>query len=116
MIVAEAKVVVNASLESIWNKLVDHTTWPAWDTYVTECYAVLSPDWYNADGLAPSGFDVAGLRAALAALGGGRLPDGPTPPPVDPPAPVPGDRWEIPVPAALAGRKLKNVTLEFEKA
>lgn len=51
---------------------------------VGEMYAVLSPDWSNADGIAPSGLDVAGLTRALAELGAGVLPD-PTPP--TPPTP-----------------------------
>lgn len=50
--------------------------------YVSECYAVLYPQWYNADRLAPSGFNVDRLRADLDKLGRGVLPD-------DPPAPSP---------------------------
>lgn len=51
------------------------------DWGVTECYAVLHPQWYGADNLAPNGVDVAGLRKALAS----RNPNvDPVVPPVDP--------------------------------
>jgi hypothetical protein len=52
---------------------------------VDELYAILSPDWTGSDKLAPSGLDVDKLVAALGKLGGGVMPDGPTPPP--PPKP-----------------------------
>lgn len=57
-------------------------TWPAWQSkkWFEEVYAVLSPDWYGLDGIAPSHIDLATLQADLAALGGGNIP------PIDPPA------------------------------
>jgi hypothetical protein len=60
-------------------------TWAAManSRYVEEAYAVLSPDWYGSDKLAPCGLDVATLQADLAKLGGGVIPS------IDPPAPVP---------------------------
>lgn len=73
-------------------------TWRAFqDTrIVDECYAMLSPNWYNDDKLAPNGVDVNGLKRALDMLSGdGDLPDWeppkppPPPPPPVPPPPVP---------------------------
>lgn len=75
-------------------------TWAALESgrYIDECYVQLSPDWYNDDGVAASGFDVAGLRKALEDFANGVMPDdptpvpGPTPPPpgpTPPPAPHP---------------------------
>ncbi len=57
-------------------------TWPAFQSrkWFEEAYAVLSPDWYNQDNLAPNGINVAGLRAALEAIRNGQVPDVPTPP------------------------------------
>jgi hypothetical protein len=66
--------------------------WAAWMSkkYVDEYYAILAQSWYNNDQLAPNGFDVARLRAALATLGGGGIPDiDVTPPPPPPPPPPP---------------------------
>jgi hypothetical protein len=69
-------------------------TWAAFASrrWIDECYLPLSPDWYAKANLSPSGLDVAGLKAALAAIGSGTIPpiDPPTPPPVPPtPPPVP---------------------------
>lgn len=74
-------------------------TWAAFlsRTWIEECYCSLSPDWYGKDNLAPNGIDAASLKADLAKLGGGVIPDPqppspipPTPPvPVPPPSPVP---------------------------
>jgi hypothetical protein len=50
-----------------WGSL-KRMTWSFWDTYCDEAYALLAPDWINAVGRAPSGFDVAALRADLARL------------------------------------------------
>jgi len=36
--------------------------------YADECYAVLSTDWFNLQGLAPAGFDAAALKRDIAAL------------------------------------------------
>lgn len=83
-----------------WGR-VYRMTWAAFTsrTWVEEFYVMLAPQWYNADGLAPSGLDVATLRADLDKLSKGVIPDvgppvtppgpGPQPPPVTPPAPVP---------------------------
>jgi hypothetical protein len=73
-------------LSSSWGRVYQ---WDqrAWGAYVTEAWVVLMPEWYNADGLAASGFDVAGLRAAMDAMSKGRLPDDPKPAPPSPPPP-----------------------------
>jgi hypothetical protein len=39
-----------------------------WLKYVEECYAVLSPDWVNRDGIAPNHVDLASLQSDLAVL------------------------------------------------
>ncbi len=51
-------------------------TWPAMlsTRWFEECYAILSPDWYGSDKLAPHGVDAATLKADLAKLGGGTVP------------------------------------------
>jgi len=66
-------------------------TWPAFSSikWVEEAYAVLAYDWYNADGISPSGFDVSALKSDLGKLGGGILPD------VDVPPPPPPAGWKI---------------------
>jgi hypothetical protein len=69
-----------------------------------ECYAALEPAWYNDDQLAPSGFDVKGLQAALSAFDAGQLPPWEPPAPV-PPTPVPPG--PTPTPPNVTG----NVTL-----
>lgn len=73
-------------------------TWAALEhqRYVEEMYALLAPAWYNADTIAPSGLDVAGLRAALTAIGGGQVP--PVPDPTPPTPPVPPDPPTPPTP------------------
>jgi hypothetical protein len=43
-------------------------TWAFWDRYVDECYACLTPDWIEANGKAPSGFDLPTLQADLAVV------------------------------------------------
>ena len=63
-------------------------TWNAWlsTRWLEEYYALLGPEWYNADGLAPSGIDVTTLKLDLTKLSGGILPDVPDPsndPPLD---------------------------------
>jgi hypothetical protein len=61
-------------------------TWRAVQSgrYITEAYVQLSPDWYNADKLAPNGITLDKLKADLDAWKRGQLPDvGP----VDPPPP-----------------------------
>ena len=55
-----------------------------------ELYAVLGPEWYGADKIAPSGFDLAALQNDLAIIAGQPLPNPvPTPTPTPPPTPVP---------------------------
>lgn len=74
---------------SSWGRLFDITQ-AAFTSrnWIQEAYAVLSPDWYGKDGLAPNFIDVAALRADLQKIAGGVIPDvGPTPTP--PPTPVP---------------------------
>ncbi len=43
-------------------------TWPFISKYADELYAVLSPDWIERTGKAPSGFNMAQLQADLAAI------------------------------------------------
>jgi hypothetical protein len=40
-------------------------TWGFWQAYCDEAYALLSPDFLNASGVAASGFDLAQLNADL---------------------------------------------------
>lgn len=56
-------------------------TWPAFTStrWVEECYCILSPNWTNNDQLAPSGVTVNELKADLAKLANGTLPDVPDP-------------------------------------
>lgn len=67
-------------------------TWAAWTNakWIEEYYAILAQSWYNNDQMAPSGFDVARLQAALQTLGGGGIPDIEITPPPPPPPPPPG--------------------------
>lgn len=76
---------------SSWGR-VYRMTWPAFRStrFVEELYAMLSPDWYGSDRLAPCGLDAATLKADLAKIGGGAIPDvNPTPTPPPSPSPVP---------------------------
>lgn len=77
---------------------------------VTECYAMLAPDWTVNGNLAPNGVNVATLVSDLQMIANGQVPDvGPTPvppppapiPPVPnpPPAPPPGPLPPLPPPA-----------------
>lgn len=43
-------------------------TWGFWDKYVDEAFALVSPDWLEATKIAPSGVNLAALKADLAAL------------------------------------------------
>jgi len=83
---------------SSWGR-VYQMTWAAFlsPKWVEEFYAMLSPDWYNADKIAPNGFDIAGLRKALTQLGAGQVPD--VAPPT-PPNPTP-TTWTIKTPGAV---------------
>lgn len=76
---------------SSWGRIYT-ITWAAFlnTRWLEESWAMLAPDWYGNDKLAPSGFKVDELRAAITALGRGNVPDAPTPPaPPVPPIPVP---------------------------
>lgn len=43
-------------------------SWGFWNKYVDECYAVLSPDWFNSASTSPSGYNFAQLQADLSQL------------------------------------------------
>lgn len=84
---------------SSWGRVYT-ITWPAFTStrWLEECYALLGPDWYNDDRLAPCGVDVTALLADLQKVGGGQVPPiepvpppppGPTPPTPPPPTPTP---------------------------
>jgi hypothetical protein len=45
-------------------------TWGFWRKYTDEAYALLCPDLWAPNGVAPSGFDIAALRADLALVAG----------------------------------------------
>jgi hypothetical protein len=47
-----------------WGQL-KRMTWPWFQKYCSEAYALISKDWIKASGLAPSGFDMATLEADL---------------------------------------------------
>jgi hypothetical protein len=47
-----------------WGQLMA-MTWGFWDDYVDEAFALLSPDFINAKGLDPAGFDIATLMSDL---------------------------------------------------
>jgi hypothetical protein len=69
---------------SSWGRIFT-ITWPAFLSreWVEECYAILSPNWYDNGNRSPSGFDAAKLAADLQKLGDGIIPD------LDPPSPTP---------------------------
>src|SRR6202041_1484321 len=75
-----------------WGKVGTLITWSAFTSkiWLEECYAQLSPLWYQNANLAPNGISSATLLADLTALANGTIPSvGPTPPtpPVVPPTP-----------------------------
>lgn len=87
---------------SSWGRVYT-ITWAAFVStrWVEELYAVLSPNWYNSDKLAPNGIDVTTLQVDLAKLGSGTIPEIdptpiPPPPPIDPP-PAPSGTIPMPV-------------------
>lgn len=43
-------------------------TWAYWSTYFDEAYAVISPDWVNAQGMAPNGFALTDLESDVAQI------------------------------------------------
>lgn len=98
-------------------------TWQAFlqRKWLEECYAVLSPDWYNDDRLAPNGVDVATLRADLAKLGQGIIPPIPDPnppapfPPIPPAPPAPSPPALIAVPPVV-GMQFAAAKVWIERA
>lgn len=91
-------------------------TWPAFvsHTWLEECYAQFSPDWYGSDKLAPCGIDAATLAADLDKLGKGVLPDiGPTPPVPPTPPPTPGPTAEVVI--AAVNRAIDDYALRFAR-
>jgi hypothetical protein len=50
-----------------WGRLMP-MSWEFFDAYCDEAYAVISPDWLDAHGQAPSGFDLAQLESDLQAI------------------------------------------------
>lgn len=50
-----------------WGKL-QRMSWNFWKSYCDEAYGLLSPDWIKANGVAPSGFDLAMLTTDMRAL------------------------------------------------
>lgn len=45
-----------------------YMTYNFWNTYVDECYAILSPEWISSNGDAMNGFDMQALQADIALL------------------------------------------------
>lgn len=73
-----------------WGEVQEMT--PAfWDKYVEEAWIVVTPEWLNAQGQSPSGFDLHGLGEELAVLTGGANPFQPSPTPEPEPTPTPSD-------------------------
>lgn len=64
-------------------------TWAWWDRYVEEAYAVVTDDWLSRSGQSPTGLDLAGLQADLAAIAADQPNIEPEPAPVPPPEPAP---------------------------
>ena len=50
--------------------MLKRMTWQFWDTYCDEAYAVLSQDWLESAGKAPSGLDLPALQADLEQVAG----------------------------------------------
>ena len=59
----DARVIYFASWGAVYQM-----TWDFYATYTEEAYSLISPDFMRADGLTPSGFDLATLQADMAAL------------------------------------------------
>jgi hypothetical protein len=66
-----------------------------WERYVEESWAVILPEWLNANGTSPTGLDLYGLGADLAQLTGG---DNPFPEPEPEPGPSPAPPPPTPTP------------------
>lgn len=71
-------------------------TWAAWVSkkYIKEYYSMLAPTWYNADNLAANGINAVKLKADLALLARGVIPD--VEPPEPPPLPTPPEPGPAP--------------------
>ena len=79
-----------------WGKSTQKMDYAFWNKYVSEAWALISRDWWNAaTGKDPEGVDLAALGAQWAALTGqpNPFPDDPTPPP--PPPPVGPDAADL---------------------
>lgn len=50
-----------------WGEL-QKMTWDFWNTYVDECYGLVSPDWIGANGNSPCGFNLAQLESDVAQI------------------------------------------------
>ena len=57
---------IGSALDS-WGK-VYRTVWEFWQQWVTEAYAIVTPDWIKASGVSPSGLDLNGLIEDLSAV------------------------------------------------
>lgn len=78
-------------------------TWAAFTStrWLAEFYVILSGSWYNVDKLAPCGVDANALKAALAAIAAGQVPDINPPGPTPPQPPPAGTAYRITVPEGL---------------
>lgn len=77
---------------SSWGRIY-RITWAAWTSkrWLSEFYVPLAPLWYGDDKVAPCGVNVATLKAALATIAGGGVPDvEPEPTPIPPTPAQPG--------------------------
>jgi len=85
---------------SSWGRIYK-MTWRAWQSrkYIREYYSMLAPSWYNADRMAACGVDAVQLRADLAKLGRGIIPDVEEPEP--PPEPPDSGSARLEVPEAI---------------
>jgi len=61
---------VNGEIEVVTWGQVQRMTRGFWWNYVEEAWVVFSPDWEEANGETPSGFDLEGLRTAFSAMTG----------------------------------------------
>lgn len=82
-------------------------TWEWWTRYVGEAWVIVPEgEWFNAQGVTPTGLDLYGLGAELAELTGGTNPfPAPVTPPTVVPTPVPAPVTPIPVEPPVAPAK-----------
>lgn len=80
-------------------------TWAAFMSrrWLEESYAMLAPDWWGGDKLAPCGFDATTLQRDVAIIAGGGVPpiDPVVPPTPTPPIPIPPTPAPTPVPVSF---------------